>query len=143
VAIRTLEPGAEPPPAVAGESRFAEIAVAAPLLLVLVLGALELGRGVWTRHTLTHAAREAARYAAVRSTASVSPATAAAVEARVKEGAIGIDAAALEVETTWTPANVPGATVRVDLRYKLRPITPFVPVGAIKLETFSQRVVEN
>ena len=118
-----------------------ELAILTPVLFLLTLGAFELGRGVWTKHTLSHAAREAARYASVRSTTSDDPATAAKIEARAKESAIGIDTSQLQVQTTWTPSNAPGGTVRVHVQYAFHPVTPLVPVSTIQLTSNSQRVI--
>ncbi|HET7038079.1 MAG TPA: TadE/TadG family type IV pilus assembly protein [Thermomicrobiaceae bacterium] len=45
-----------------------ELAVVLPLLLVILLGTIDLGRAFYTYVALTNAAREAARYAAVNDT---------------------------------------------------------------------------
>jgi Flp pilus assembly protein TadG len=42
-----------------------EMALALPILLVMVLGALDLGRAVYTRNMLANAARDGARFAAI------------------------------------------------------------------------------
>ena len=46
----------------AGQS-LVEFAVAMPVVLVIVIGALDFGRVVWTNEVLANAAREGARYA--------------------------------------------------------------------------------
>jgi Flp pilus assembly protein TadG len=123
-----------------GVTMTAAAAVTA-VLSVLALCTLELGRGVFTKHTLSHVAREAARYASVRSVASDDPATAAAIEARAKDAAVGIDPAALRIETLWTPANAPGAIVSVRVSYDFEPVTPLIPVEAIPLSSNSERII--
>ena len=118
-----------------------EMALVIPLLFLLTLGAIELGRGVWTKHTLTHLAREAARYAAVRSTLSDEPATAAMIETRAKTGAVGINTKDMTVQTTWTPSNAPGGTVRVQVSYAFHPITMLIPAKTIQLTSNSERLI--
>ena len=94
-----------------------EMAILTPLLFLLTLGAFELGRGVWTKHTLSHVAREAARYASVRSVTSDDPATTGKIEARAKSAATGVDTSKMTVTTTWNPSNTAGSTVRVQVSY--------------------------
>jgi hypothetical protein len=107
-----------------------EMAILTPLLFLLTLGAFELGRGVWTKHTLSHAAREAARYASVRSLTSDDPATAATIEARAKQAAVGIDASLMTVTTTWNPSNQQGERWRaIELRLRARHAAAAVQVA--------------
>jgi Flp pilus assembly protein TadG len=42
-----------------------EFAVVLPVFLVILLGMIDIGRGVWANNTVANAAREAARYASV------------------------------------------------------------------------------
>lgn len=49
-----------------------ELAVILPLLLIILLGTIDLGRALYTYVALTNAAREAARYAAINDTAATS-----------------------------------------------------------------------
>ena len=119
----------------------AELAIVMPLFLLLTLGAFELGRGVWVKHTLTHIAREGARYAAVRSDDSDDPVTEDMIADRVKSEAVGIDTDGLSVETTWDPANVVGGTVRVEVSYDFEPATPLLPFDSIALGSNSRRII--
>ena len=52
-----------------------EFALIAPLLMLLLLGIITLGTGVFYQQQLTNAAREAARYAAIHSATSQCPTT--------------------------------------------------------------------
>jgi len=122
-------------------SNVVEMAIVVPLLFLLTLGAFELGRGVWAKHVLSHVAREATRYACVRSVRSDDPATVASVAARAKSEAVGIDPDALEVETSWNPTNDRNATVRVTVRYLFRPATRLLPFSTIQLTSSSSQVV--
>ena len=112
-----------------------------PLLFLLSLGAIDLVRGVWTKHTLSHIAREAARFASVRSLSSDDPATTASIEARAKNGAVGIDLNALKVESSWFPSNAPGATVQVRVSYDFHPVTALIPKKTIVLSSLSERII--
>jgi Flp pilus assembly protein TadG len=120
---------------------IAELAIVMPLFLLLTLGAFELGRGVWVKHSLTHLAREAARYASVRSADSDDPVTTAMIESRVKSEAIGIDTDALSINASWEPANVRGGTVEVDVSYDFAPATPLLPFSSIALASSSRRII--
>lgn len=53
----------------AGQS-LAELAIALPILMAIVIGIFEFGRAWNVRQTVTHAAREAARLAVIRTTTS-------------------------------------------------------------------------
>jgi hypothetical protein len=72
-----------------------EMALVLPLFLVVVLGVIVLGMGLFYQQQITNAAREAARYAAVHSATSACP-TSSRISpnpGRVPEGAlIGVDA---------------------------------------------------
>jgi Flp pilus assembly protein TadG len=119
-----------------------ELAIVLPLLLLLTIGSFETGRAVWAKHTLSHAVREGARYASVRSTASDDPATAAMIEARTKAAAVGLAANQVEVTTSWEPSNSAGSTVHVQARYAFHPVTPLLPFDTIELSTGTQRVID-
>ncbi len=118
-----------------------ELAVVLPLLLVAVLGMVDLGRGVWIKHTLSHISREAARYASVRSARSDDPATAVKLASRARSEAAGIDLDRLDVVTTWNPGNQPNARVRVQVSYQFEPVTPLLPFESITPASNSERVI--
>jgi Flp pilus assembly protein TadG len=113
----------------------------APVLFLLTIGALELGRGLWVKHMLSHVATEAARYASVRSLVSDEPATAASVAARARSEVMGINPEDVAVETIWNPSNQPGSTVQVRVNYEFRPLTALLPATAIHLRGDSQRII--
>ena len=56
-------------------------------------------------------------------------ATSDVIRARVVRWAIGLDPAALNVNTTWTPGNTPRSRVRVETSYTITPYTTLL-VGA-------------
>ena len=52
-----------------------EFALIAPMLILMLMGIVTLGTGVFYQQQLTNAAREAARYAAIHSATSQCPTT--------------------------------------------------------------------
>lgn len=52
-----------------------ELALVLPLFLMVLVGIISLGLGVFYQQQLTHAAREAARYAAIHSATAIDPVT--------------------------------------------------------------------
>ena len=94
-------------------SAMLESALSLTLLLTMLFGIIEFGRATWMYSLTSYLANEGARYAMVRGGASASPADAAAVSAYVRGLAVGVDPAALTVDTTWSPDNAPGSMVTV------------------------------
>ena len=102
-------------------SSMVEFSLVFMILLTLVFGALEVGRTVWSYNTLAHAARQATRYASVRSdlgdpgySASPNP-----IDAIVHTNAPGLNPSLLTVTKTWTPNNSPGSRVQVTVSYPI------------------------
>jgi Flp pilus assembly protein TadG len=61
-----------------------EFAIVLPILMLMLLGILDLGRAVYASHTLGNAARQAARLA-------ITDQTAGAVQAAARDHAVGLD----------------------------------------------------
>lgn len=106
-----------------------EFALVLPILLLLTTGLFDLARAVWQEDTLAYAAREGTRYAIVHGSASetpVGPGSTTAVEAAVRNAAVGV--ASITVTVTYpdlvgtTPCNDRGCRVTVDAS------APFVPL---------------
>ena len=70
-----------------------EMAFVLPAMVLLIVGAVEVGRGVWTYTTLAHAARQGARFALAQAEPDSQ-----AVAARVARAAVGLDPERLEVK---------------------------------------------
>ena len=94
-----------------------EFAFIAPILMMLTLGILDVGRAMHALNTMEYTAKEAARYASVRGSASASPASQDDIAKFVKNGAIGLDAKKMTVQVSWAPNNSPGSAVAVDIAY--------------------------
>lgn len=101
----------------------------APLLILLTLGIIDMGRLGFAISSVRNAAIEAARYASLHGSSSTVPATEADIIALAKDSAVGIPQNDLTVTVTWTPDNKSGSQVKVNLAY---PIDLFI-AGLIPL----------
>jgi Flp pilus assembly protein TadG len=119
----------------------AEFALILPLFLLMVVGAIDFGRAFWAKNTLANVAREATRYASVRSVKSKDPATPEKVAGKVFGVTGPLDPETVHVQTTWEPSNSPGATVRVDVSYTFEPILPLLFIESIELTGSSQKII--
>jgi Flp pilus assembly protein TadG len=100
-----------------------EFALLVPILLLLLFGIIEFGRGYNARTTLTHASREAVRVVAVGD----GDATAAA-----RAAAPALDPAQLTVTVSASPCT-PGEPVTVTVTYPFRYTVPLFGEGTITL----------
>ena len=107
----------------------AEALLATVLFVVLVLGGLELARGVALKQALDRGAFEGARYLATRG--DVSGAISVARQA-VARAILGADPNQAQVTTTWTPATRYGDQVCVTVSY---PTTLDMPLVAAVART--------
>ncbi|MGH6913772.1 MAG: TadE/TadG family type IV pilus assembly protein [Geminicoccaceae bacterium] len=102
-----------------------EAAFVLPLVIVLSLGSIEIGRAVAAQASIEHAVKETARFAAVRGAASETPATQAQLEAMALQLA-ELPASTLTASASWAPDNAPGGVVTVQLQHTFTPVTlPF------------------
>lgn len=98
-----------------------EFSLILPLLLVLALGAVDLGRGLISYMELEQAAQEGALYG------SFAPSDSALIEARIRSSSTGLvdlsDTTAVDVVVDCPDANL---EVGVTLRHTLQLFTPIV-----------------
>jgi hypothetical protein len=120
-----------------------EFALALPVFFFAVMGTIEFGRGMFAANELNHLAREAVRFAIVRSEESKMPASASDVSAFVREISTGLVADDIYITTKWDPANVPGAFVEVSLRYRFEPVLAFLPESLKDLRGYARGVIAN
>ncbi len=121
-----------------------EFALVFLLLMLVVLGLMDLGRGIWTYTTVAQASREASRYIMVHGSANRT--TAADIENVVARHAIGLDASKLQVSTSYDDEDSKrGDTVDVSVRYDFQLLTaPLVlQSGTITLAANSRTVLAN
>ena len=117
-----------------------ECAMVYPVTLLLLIGLIVGGLGVFRYQQVASLAREAARYASVRGTRyAQSTGKAAATqqtifEEVVKTRAVGLDPNRLTCTVTWNPSNRPGSDVTVLVSYDW---IPEAYLGAITLSSTS------
>jgi Flp pilus assembly protein TadG len=92
-----------------------EAAFVYPITILLIIGVVVLGVGVFRYQQLTWLAREGARWASVRgpqyaSDTGGTAATATNVSDHVKGKATGMDTSSITVTTTWTVNGTTGQT---------------------------------
>ena len=114
-----------------------------PLLSILFLGIIDFSRAMLAYNALTHASEAAARFASVRSRTSTTPATTGTITARVLQAGTGLEADKIEVTATWSPGNIRGGVVNVQLDYPFEPMTPFVPWETITLTGSASARISN
>ena len=120
-----------------------EFAFAFLLFIGLIVALMEFARTVYAYNVLAGAAREASRYAAVHGSKSGSPATEDDVRNRVRQWAIGLDAASVVVNTTWLPSNSPGSRVRVEVSYSVSPVSGLVIQNPITVGSRSEMMISQ
>ncbi len=92
-----------------------EFAIVSIIFLTIILGTIDLGRGVYMYSELTNSVREGARYAEVAPTAT------SAIKSRVVSKAPGLGLSTGDVTVTCSSACTTGnkVTVRADLPFSL------------------------
>jgi len=94
-----------------------ELALALPVLLMLIMGIVDLGLAIRSYVMVTNAAREGARYAIV------CPATDASIQSRVVDYASPLVAQASDVSVTWI--NQPGERCKSGQPVEVRTFTDY------------------
>ena len=121
----------------------AEVALALPVLLFVLLGIVDIGRGVAAKAALGSAARAATRYASVRSVTSGDPATTDKIRSYLRGNVSGIDPEQVGVTAVWDPTNTRGSKVQVNVSYNFVPAMPFIPIQSIALSSSSESIISN
>ena len=118
------------------------------LFLVVVVALFEFGRGMWTYATISHAARQAARFCMIRG--SVNPATTSELRTVVERHCKTLDLANLTINSAWNDVTAPASINRGDI-VMVRVNYPFKFVAAplllagdtIQMSSTSRVVVAN
>lgn len=123
---------------IAGQG-LVEFTLTLPLLVLIMVGVLDLGRLYFAAMTVTNAAREGARYGAAN------PAAASAIAARAQNEAYGsiITPGELTVSTPTFPSGCAlGNPIRVSVTYNFQLITTYIfGGGTIPLSASNQMPV--
>lgn len=123
-----------------------EFALSFLLFLTVSIGLFEMGRAMWIYTTLSHAARQGARYAIVSGANAPTPATKATILAVVRRHAIGLVSSDVAIDVVWEDAATMdgGEFVRVRARYPFRFLTGPVFIangGTFDLGSVSQMTI--
>lgn len=102
-------------PRTSGQS-LVEFAIILTVVLLLILGSIDLGRGIYAFSVIQNAAREGARYG------SLHPADAGGILAAARHLAHGLDVGSMSVTHGFPNTE----TVRVTVTYTFNPITPML-----------------
>ena len=130
-------------------SALVEFAIASTMALTMIFGIIDFGRGLYTFHLVSNAARSGSRYAMVRGntcTAVGCPVTSTQVQTYVRGLAPGIDPNSLTVVTTWPAGascvglvnNNPGCPVVVTVTYPFKFIVSLLPGFTMSMSSASQ-----
>ena len=101
-----------------------EFSLTMPALLLLLYGILELSHYAYADIALADAAKSGARYAMVRGSSSLTPATNSTIATYVKNQIVLLDPTTVTIQAVFLPNNNPGSAVAVNLTY---PFVPFMP----------------
>lgn len=102
-------------------STLVESALVLASFAVLIAGIMELGFAGFAANSVSFAAQRAARFAAVRGSASGHAASIADVQAVAQQYAAPLAADAMTVDVSWSPDKAPGSTVAVRVSYSFAP----------------------
>jgi len=122
-------------------SYIVEFGLSFVLFFGLILGILDVSRGIYAYSFLAGAAKEGSRYAMIHGSSSGSPASISDVQGAVQKWLIGmVDPASATITPTWSPNNHPGSFVSVQVQYTYTPISSWL-VGNWTLQSNSQAMV--
>lgn len=127
-----------------------EFGLVALLFFLLVFGAMDVSRAVWSYSTMQDAVQEASRYAIVHGSQSsipISAGSSSTLTSIVKRYATsnntaGLDPSQISVTATWSDGdNDPGHRVTVAATYVFHFSTGLFNVGSITLSASSTRTI--
>ncbi len=120
-----------------------ELSLSLMAFLLLTMGSMEFGWGVYAYNFCSSGAQDAARWGSVRGSLSTSPATATTIDAYVKSLAVGLDPSLITTNVVWAPDNTPGSTLTVTVGYTIKPLAGLALKSNIVVSSTAQYVVNN
>ncbi len=136
-----------------------EQALILPVLLALMFGVIDMSRALYTYHYVSYIAREATRWASVRSANSINGSSSGLIQGYVSNVAgMALDPAAITSTTNYIAPpngsplcpdgvaggsrnNKPGCVVQVTVNYDYKFIFPFLPSGTFRMSSESQMII--
>lgn len=118
-------------------SSLVEMALTLPVILLVLLVTLDLGRAVYAQNVISNAAREGARYG------SIAPGDTQGIQTKTQNHIVGLDMNAVIVTVSQNATTV---TVTVD--YQFQAVTPLAgsllgPGGTAALQAVSTMTIES
>jgi Flp pilus assembly protein TadG len=138
-------------------SAIVEQAIALPVMILLMFGVIDMSRALYAYHYVSYIAREATRWASVRSgTGSLGKISNTDVANFVKDVPLGLDSTKFTTDTQFlrppngtplcpaagaSPSNQkPGCIVQVTVDYRFKFVVPFMPAGFM-MSSESQMII--
>lgn len=138
-------------------STLVEQAFVVAFLLTVMFGIIDLSRAMYAYHFVSNAAREATRWASVRSASSpLSPtASQSTVQTYISDvSGMGLDSSSITSTTSFTApphgspactpgpgANKPGCVVQVTVNYSYTFFFPLLPTSPMHMSSTSQMLI--
>jgi TadE-like protein len=120
-----------------------EMALLLPVLLLISVVAIDLGRGIYYYSAIYNAAREGARYGIIH------PDNITGIEQKAIDMAVGVNLHNSNITVTPDPADNNIDTIKVSITYKFEVVTPIARLftkcscNSITLQTSSTMYVER
>lgn len=119
-----------------------ETALLLPLLLLLIIGAMQISVLLFGYCSASFAARNAVRFASLHSSTSLVPATAASMQASITPYMwMGTQSAAPTITPSWPSGNIVGYPVSVSASVTYNVVLPFMTRRSVTLTCVAQRSI--
>jgi Flp pilus assembly protein TadG len=118
-----------------------EFAFVIPIAILLTIGSVEVARAVSAQASINQAAKETARFASVRGTASGTAATESELETMAVQ-LVDLTYGSTSADVSWNPDNSPGSVITVGIQTTFAPVAlPFGPSNYTFTSTASMTIV--
>lgn len=134
-----------------------EFSIVSVMLMTLMFGIIDFGRGLYAYSMVMNGARLGARYAIVRGAGCGSadcPATGDSIQTFVRSQSPLVNPNDITVTATWpgtnstctatsAPYNASGCLVSVQVNYRFQFMMPLIPSGGWQISSTSQMVISQ
>ena len=125
-------------------SALIELSLTLLAFLLLTLGGMEAGWGIYAYNFCGYAAQDAARQASVHGSQSTTGIwTSSDVTSFVQSEAVGLTPSQLSVTTNWSPNNAPGSTVTVTVGYTIYPLAGLALKQSLYVASTAQYYIDR
>jgi Flp pilus assembly protein TadG len=123
-------------------SGLVEGALCFSAFLFITFGVIEFAMAIYAYNFCSYAAQDAARWASTRGANYPTPVSSTDIRNYVTNQAVGLTNT-VNVTTTWSPDNKPGATVQVTVQYSIVPLTGVALHSNLQVGSTAQFVISN